>query len=363
MAAYNCELRQNTGSAFADILYLKTIPAMVDGLLVGGKIADNLLPSYVFGGMRFAGTLSASIALSANPTTGTVAALLSAYLASNGGSPIGVYWVATADIAVTSYYGGATYPSFSWRGVSEEETTPDDPVFAITLEKGDWLICVDTGTSEGQDVFFFSVINNTYRMASGAVSGLMSSAHYTKLEGIAANANNYSHPTQTAIDVNATDNGINVIDRVVVNTLGHVTQVVTRDLAAATISTPGHMTAAQATKLAGLSNYSHPTDGANVVMDAGANETIDSVTVDIQGHVTAFTKQTIRSASTSQTGLVELATIEEMKAGTSATLVGAAASVKAAIDFFATLPVYASLTAANTDAPNQPTGKLALVIV
>ena len=51
--------------------------------------------------------------------------------------------------------------------------------------------------------------------------------------------NNYSHPTQTAIDVNATNNGVSVIDRVEVNTLGHVTSVTTRDLSSATASTSG----------------------------------------------------------------------------------------------------------------------------
>jgi hypothetical protein len=204
-------------------------------------------------------------------------------------------------------------------------------------------------------------------LANASNKGLMSAAHYTKLEGIAPGANNYTHPSQTAIDTNATDDGISVIDRVTVNTLGHVTAVTTRNLAAATTSTPGHMTAAQASKLAGIddnaNNYSHPTGGANVNISASTIETIASVVVNTLGHTTAFTKQTIRSASTSQTGIVELATDAEMKAGSSGTLVGTAASVKAAIDFFATLPVYANLTAANTDAPNQPTGKLALVIV
>ena len=88
-------------------------------------------------------------------------------------------------------------------------------------------------------------------VASG-ISGLMTGADKTKLDGIAASANNYSHPTQTAIDVNATDDGINVIDRVQVNTAGHVTAVSTRNLSAATASVPGHMTAAYASKLDGI---------------------------------------------------------------------------------------------------------------
>jgi hypothetical protein len=59
----------------------------------------------------------------------------------------------------------------------------------------------------------------------------------------------YTHPTQTAIDVNATDDGVNVIDRVQVNTLGHVTDVSTRNLSNATTSAAGVMSAADKTKL------------------------------------------------------------------------------------------------------------------
>lgn len=46
-----------------------------------------------------------------------------------------------------------------------------------------------TGTIETQDT------NTTYGNATTSTSGLMSSADKTKLDGIAANANNYSHPT------------------------------------------------------------------------------------------------------------------------------------------------------------------------
>jgi hypothetical protein len=66
-------------------------------------------------------------------------------------------------------------------------------------------------------------------------------------------AGTFVHPTQTAIDVNATDNGINVIDRVQVNTLGHVTAVSTRNLSNATTAAPGVMSAADKIKLDGIS--------------------------------------------------------------------------------------------------------------
>jgi hypothetical protein len=66
------------------------------------------------------------------------------------------------------------------------------------------------------------------------------------------NSSIYTHPTQTAIAVDATNNGTNVIDSVTVNTLGHVTAVTTRDLSAATTSAAGVMSAADKTKLDGI---------------------------------------------------------------------------------------------------------------
>lgn len=349
MAAFNCELRQNNDGSYADIIYLKTIPAMVDGLLNGGKIADTLLPAYVFNGMRPIGTVN--VGMEQADTTLELKGVVDAYVTANGGVSTGCFMVCIEEEAAVEITSGDT--------VYTKDGAHTSGSFVVHM--GDWVICLNsTGTLWG-------VINNEHPLATALVPGLMSSAHYTKLEGIAPNANNYSHPTQTAIDGNATDDGISVIDRVQVNAYGHVTAVTTRNLAAATPSSPGHMTAAQATKLAGIddnaNNYSHPTGGANVNISASTIETIAAVVVNTLGHVTSFTKQTIRSASTAQTGIVEIATEAEMKAGSSGTLVGSAAGVKAAIDYFATLPVYANLTAANADAPNQPTGKLALVIV
>lgn len=54
---------------------------------------------------------------------------------------------------------------------------------------------------------------------------------------ISSEYNNYSHPTQTAIDVDTS--GIDVIDRIQVNTLGHVTSVTSRTLQSASTSQKG----------------------------------------------------------------------------------------------------------------------------
>ena len=107
----------------------------------------------------------------------------------------------------------------------------------------------------------------------------MTSADKTKLNGIATGANNYSHPTQTAIDANATDNGISVIDRVVVNTLGHVTSVSTRNLSEATTSAAGVMSSADKTKLNGIAAGAQVNVGTNLGSSGtGGTRTITSST-------------------------------------------------------------------------------------
>jgi hypothetical protein len=62
----------------------------------------------------------------------------------------------------------------------------------------------------------------------------------------------YAHPTYTAINANAADNGVAVIDLVTVDTTGHVTAVGTRNLSNATTSAAGVMSAADKTKLDGI---------------------------------------------------------------------------------------------------------------
>ena len=69
---------------------------------------------------------------------------------------------------------------------------------------------------------------------------------------VSLSSSSYTHPTQVAIDADAVNNGINVIDRIQVNTLGHVTSVTARDLSVATTSAAGVMSAADKTKLDGI---------------------------------------------------------------------------------------------------------------
>ena len=128
-------------------------------------------------------------------------------------------------------------------------------------------------------------------VATQSTNGLMSAADKTKLDGIAENANNYTHPGYTA--------QASGLYKVTVDSTGHVsaaTAVTKSDItalgipesdttySAATTSEEGLMSAADKTKLdgvtAGANKYTHPRYTA---MASG----LYKVTVDSTGHVSA----------------------------------------------------------------------------
>ena len=133
-------------------------------------------------------------------------------------------------------------------------------------------------------------------VATQSTNGLMSAADKTKLDGIAENANNYTHPSYTA--------RASRLYKVTVDGTGHVsaaTAVAKSDItalgipesdttySAATTSAEGLMSAADKTKLdgvtAGANKYTHPRYTAR---DSG----LYKVTVDSTGHVSAATAVT-----------------------------------------------------------------------
>jgi hypothetical protein len=161
-------------------------------------------------------------------------------------------------------------------------------------------------------------------VATTSAAGVMSAADKTKLDGIATSANNYVHPTQTAIDVNAADNGVAVIDRVQVNAAGHVTAVSTRNLSAATTSAPGHMSAADKTKLDGIASGAQVNVGTNlaqgtrttiavpVTSSTGSSATLEAATTSLAGVMTASDKTKldgIATGATANTGTVTSITV------------------------------------------------------
>ena len=128
-------------------------------------------------------------------------------------------------------------------------------------------------------------------VATQSTNGLMSAADKTKLDGIAENANNYTHPGYTA--------QANGLYKVTVDSTGHVSAAAAVDksditalgipesdttYSAATTSAEGLMSAADKTKLdgvtAGANKYTHPSYTARA-------SGLYKVTVDSTGHVSA----------------------------------------------------------------------------
>ena len=128
-------------------------------------------------------------------------------------------------------------------------------------------------------------------VATQSTNGLMSAADKTKLDGIAENANNYTHPGYTA--------QASGLYKVTVDSTGHVSAAAAVDksditalgipesdttYSAATTSAEGLMSAADKTKLdgvtAGANKYTHPRYTARA-------SGLYKVTVDSTGHVSA----------------------------------------------------------------------------
>ena len=151
--------------------------------------------------------------------------------------------------------------------------------------------------------------NTTYTVATTSKDGLMSSEDKTKLDGIAANANNYSHPSFTQRAAG--------LYKVTVNNQGHVTNAVAvtkEDITAlgipgqdtnttynaATTSTAGLMSAADKTKLNGIATnankYTHP---SYTQKSTG----IYKFSVDATGHVNSATAVTKEDLVTINPGL------------------------------------------------------------
>ena len=138
--------------------------------------------------------------------------------------------------------------------------------------------------------------DTTYSAATTSAEGLMSAADKTKLDGVTAGANKYTHPRYTA--------RASGLYKVTVDSTGHVsaaTAVTKSDItalgipesdttySAATTSAEGLMSAADKTKLdgvtAGANKYTHPRYTARA-------SGLYKVTVDSTGHVSAATAVT-----------------------------------------------------------------------
>jgi hypothetical protein len=251
--------------AIADVTGLQTaidarIPLTQKGAASGvvplnasSKIEETYLPNFIFGGMRYIG------AIGGNTTAENLLDSAQIYIASNGGTVSGCYFIISGTATITITGGvdtnnGVTH-TFSSGPFSMTAEEGDNVFDTIDLEPGDWFVINDTwGPYFSVTYQRWSVVNNTYALVTTSAPGIMSAADKTKLDGIAASANNYTHPTGGANSTISNANGL-VLSSITVNTLGHVTAVGSKTLAAADLPSHTH-TKANITDFAHTHPYS-----------------------------------------------------------------------------------------------------------
>ena len=200
----NVTLKRKGASGTPVELYPKTTTTQVEGLITGGKISTNLLPDFVYGGMKLVGSFATTTGASGPLAlgtfiTGTVTTgyTISRNLDSSSGVTwpsgyltigqqfVGHYWVATTSVSLngfdsTSAAGAAQKnPDVSTVNVVFDDGV--DTTSAVTVEAGDWLII--TGFDMALQQFKFSIINNTYADASTLNKGVVTFSNITTVTG------------------------------------------------------------------------------------------------------------------------------------------------------------------------------------
>jgi hypothetical protein len=150
---------------------------------------------------------------------------------------------------------------------------------------------IGAGTGNGSmDDFIISDGSNTTTIADGDTltitgTGLITATESGGTVTISTTANNYAHPTQTAI--NASGTGATVVDGVTVNTLGHTTAVSTRTVTLADLGYTGatdannyvlpsaNTTTVGGVELATTTEASTGTDSSRAVTAAGVQKFYD----------------------------------------------------------------------------------------
>lgn len=238
--AINIQLRRKVNGSFNDVdsvLHPLTTPQNIIGFLDGNdKINESFLPGSVFGGMRFVGEIGANITTGTTAhEAGSLAAQINTFVTNNGGTVNGLYWIATDEVTLTASSASTFSPTYG--GAAEEG---DSGATSLIIEKGDWVVCKGVASD---DSYVFAIVNNNYRLATGTQSGLLSSAGFTKLDGLF----NYEHDTFTARNIETTN--VDVLATFTSNGEGHVTGITTRTLPDATTTAKGVTQLATGTEL------------------------------------------------------------------------------------------------------------------
>lgn len=364
------DLRQTNGTTFDGddkLRYIRTHIKATDGLLTGEKIKMELFPEAILSTKKRVGSITA------DTTTAALLVLAKAFVGDNFDALKGCYFVSNGNYTVSvSTYHEIAHNDDGISGGSTIDLEAGDHLFIDNLVEGGGFLplytdvmirsTAATGSYPDGTRWVDDVTNQAYvESANGVwtqtfvVSDVLAST--ATLPGTA------SENTKYAIGSTGTDNGIIVnyyTDHYIWSVMNN-NYPLAEGAATEGASKTGLMSAAMASKLyniqAGANLYIHPTfSPAN--QDLGTNETIDQVTFN-NGHVSAISKQTIRSGNTSQNGLLQLATTTEAKAGTDSAKAVTSLGVKESILHFGGMRLYADISTA--DAYGHPNGTFALI--
>jgi hypothetical protein len=126
------------------------------------KVPYAQLPDSILGGLKFVSALIANTDLDSLGVSFT-----------NATDAIGSYYIATADIELTS-----TANSTVLAPGDEGDST-----FPITIEAGDWVIITDWASG----AYTFAIINNTYQNATSDAKGIVTLSNITNLGSASGN--------------------------------------------------------------------------------------------------------------------------------------------------------------------------------
>lgn len=129
---------------------------------ISGKVPYSQLPAAITGGLKY------KSALTANTDLDTLGAIFSTQTDAQGS-----YWIATADIDLTS----TAYSTVLAPG------DEGDSSFPITIEAGDWVVL--SGWAE--NAYVFAIVNNTYNNATDAAKGVVTLSSITTLTSASGN--------------------------------------------------------------------------------------------------------------------------------------------------------------------------------
>ena len=259
------------------------------------KINITYLPDAVFDSLFFFATLSAAADIREQ---GVLAVQNAATL---GRSAIGYYWVASAGLTISSGTGAAQYGSPLVYATTSGVTPSEEGISSgtgVTLETGDWIVLTKVtgaGTVGTPYSFVFSVINNTYEIASTTVSGIVTLSSQTTWASLTdankvineprlkalVEGQNYSVSGHThllaagATDVTATASELNLLDGELITTtelnyLSGVTSAIQTQLNGKAATSHSH-TVANITDLTATATELNYTDGVTSAIQTQLN--------------------------------------------------------------------------------------------